>query len=140
MLEHYQAQAAFGVEFELEVVVHRQETASYYLSVAYRVGDVAFDASFGVPGGYVGRRNLGELICRTGIQASPADLNMYFERQTPHLEADFLVGSNEIRIRRIERNAILPGQRFCERTVRQLLEITPGTISVFFDWILNHHT
>jgi len=143
----YQTQTAFGSAIELAVGIHRREqdrskSEFYELSVVTIISGVAFETRFGKQpaGGYIGEQNLGDLLNLAAIDVPPSVLNEYFQRWTPNLEADFLTATNEIQIKRIERHAISPGQRFCERTLRQLLDITPTATSVYFDWILNSRT
>lgn len=143
MIERYTGNTAFGSNVDLEVSVRLTENdqysnASYELEVSTHISGTPFKTRFGE--GYMGLRNFDDLITSTNIAATPAALKDYLVRSTPNLSAEFIPAMNEIKICRIERNAIIPGQRFCERTLRQLLDITPQATSIFLDWVTNYQT
>ncbi|HCU84758.1 MAG TPA: hypothetical protein DGR15_05760 [Methylophilus sp.] len=146
MIERYRGDTAYGTGVGLEVSVRlaedgRRPNAIYELVDTTHMSGIAFETSFGKPdGGYVGSRNLDDLITFGNLNTTSDALNDYFQCSTPNLYAEFVPTTKEIMIHCIERHAISSGQRFCHRTLKQLLDVTPEAKSIFFDWVTNQRT
>ena len=145
MIERYAGETAFGSEVELDVSVRlagsqRRANPIYDLVVNTYISGAAFETRFGESYGYIGGRRLDDLIACSTLNTTSAILKKYFQQRTPNLYATFVESVKEIQIHRIESQAIAPGQKFCERTLKQLLNVTPDVTSIFFDYVTNIRT
>ena len=147
MRQFYEATFLRRLPATLEVDVDRMQltrsssSLDLRLEVTAVLGGQRFPCQFGVPGnGYVGAEPLCELLSRADLNVEPEEFSTALKHSTPFLDADWSALSGALRLRRVHRLSVHPGQGFLRKTLAQCIATLPQVDSVFLDYITHTQT